>query len=162
MSKSEKTDTGPRAPSPKWLEGSHHSNAPKAKAHENRLAKRLGGKRYNGSGNRIWKKAETRSARTGEKPSAALWTRAKPKERKTDNGDLATPKFHFEHKFTRDASMSVKREWLDKVREGAEQHMKTPGLIITFDNTAPGSEHEEWAMVPLDVLERLIRKAEAA
>lgn len=77
----------------------------------------------------------------------------------TDGGDLATPKFHFEHKFTRDQSLSIKIEWLDKVEQGAKLKLKDPGLIITFQDQQ-GHVKKEYVAMPLTVYERLMRKVE--
>ena len=134
---SKKPDDEQKGPSPKWLDGNQYENAGKAKKHENRLASRLGGKRYAGSGNRRWSK----------------WVGSSD----TDKGDIATPEMHFEHKFTRDASISLKLEWLDKVKEGARKFHKDPGMIITFEDSH-GKPKEEWAILPLTVFEQLIRK----
>lgn len=131
---------GRKSPSPKWLEGKHHSNTAISKGHETRITKKLGGKKYRGSGNRRW----SRWSSTSE----------------TDKGDLATPEFHFEHKFTRDKSISLKLEWLDKVGEGARLRKKDPGLIITFHG-GPAHAPEDWVMVRLEALEQLLKKVSA-
>lgn len=144
------------SPSPKWLQGTNHENAKIAKKHEYRLAERLGGKRYPGSGNRPLVRKSYRKVLKGG--------RSRPGMREvesTDNGDLATPKFHFEHKFTRNESLSVKLEWLDKVEQGAKLKMKDPGLIITFQDQQ-GHVQKEYVAMPLTVYERLMRKVEVA
>jgi hypothetical protein len=138
MKKPEETDTeAVKPPSPKWLEGDHHENSRQSKKHERRLAERLGGRRYAGSGNKRW----SRHSRSDS----------------TDKGDIATPRFHFEHKFTRADSMSVKQEWLAKVEEGAKLRFKDPGLIVTFQDQY-GHPEDEWVAMPLDVFERLMAK----
>ena len=131
-------DQEDQGPKPKWMDGPNRENSRQSKRHELRLSERLGGKRYAGSGNRKW----SRNARSEN----------------TDKGDITTPTFHFEHKFTRADSLSLKREWLGKVREGAKLHMKDPGMIFTFQDDK-GKPSEEWVAMPLDVYERLIRKA---
>lgn len=151
--KPEETDTN-KGPRPKWLDGTNYENARQSKKHENRLAALLGGKRYSGSGNRPLSRKRYRPVlRDGRSRRDIREVEA------TDCGDIATPTFHFEHKFTRDKSLSVKMEWLDKVEEGAKLKMKDPGLIITFQDTQ-GHPLKEYVAMPLSVYERLMRKAE--
>jgi hypothetical protein len=130
-------------PEPKWLKGSNHDNARQAKKHETRLASRLGGFRYTASGSKQFSR----------------YTNAAANPRETDKGDIATPKFHFEHKFTRAKSLSLQLEWLVRVRDGAKIRLKDPGLIFTFQNQQ-GQVLEEWVSMPLDVFERLMSKSE--
>jgi hypothetical protein len=148
-------DDAPREPpSPKWLKGVHHENSKVSKKHENRLAERLGGRRYSGSGNRpISRKSYRPVLKDGR-------SRKIREVEGTDCGDLATPTFHFEHKFTRDQSLSVKLEWLDKVEEGAKRKLKDPGLIITFQDQQ-GHVLKEYVGMPIAVYERLMRKVDA-
>lgn len=156
MKKPEETDTPKEAPSPKWLKGVHHENSRQSKKHENRLANRLGGKRYSGSGNRpLSRKSYRKVLKDGRSRTDIREVES------TDCGDLATPTFHFEHKFTRDNSMSVKLEWLQKVEEGAKKKLKDPGLIITFQDNQ-GHVKCEYVAMPLSVYERLMRKVESA
>jgi hypothetical protein len=155
MRKPGETDIKP-SPSPKWLKGTNHENSKVSKKHENRLADRLGGKRYSGSGNRpLVRKSYRKVLKDGRSRNDLREVEA------TDCGDLATPKFHFEHKFTRDQSLSVKLEWLDKVEEGAKLKLKDPGLIITFQDQQ-GHIRKEYVAMPISVYERLMRKVEAA
>lgn len=72
---------------------------------------------------------------------------------------MSTDRFYFEHKGTVKKSLSVKREWLDKVRSGAERRFKEPGLIVTFEGD---QKPEEWVMVPMDVFKRLMDDASDA
>lgn len=156
MKKPEETDTKV-APSPKWLKGNNYENSKVSKKHENRLADRLGGRRYSGSGNRpISRKSYRKVLKDGSRKRTDI-----REVEATDNGDLATPKFHFEHKFTRNESLSVKLEWLDKVEIGARLKLKDPGLIVTFQDQQ-GHVLKEYVAMPLDVYERLMRKIEAA
>lgn len=144
------------SPSPKWLKGTNHENSKVSKKHELRLAERLGGRRYSGSGNRpVARKSYRKVLKDGRSRSDIR------EVEETDCGDLATPKFHFEHKFTRDQSLSVKLEWLDKVESGAKMKLKDPGLIITFQDQQ-GHVRKEYVAMPIDVYERLMRKVEAA
>jgi len=141
------------APSPKWLKGDHHENSKVSKKHELRLAERLGGRRYAGSGNRPISRKSYRPVLRGGR------SRKTREVESTDCGDLATPIFHFEHKFTRDRSLSVKMDWLDKVEEGAKRKLKDPGLIITFQDQQ-GHVQKEYVAMPISVYERLMRKVE--
>ena len=155
MKKPEETDIK-EPPSPKWLKGVNHENSKVSKKHELRLADRLGGKRYAGSGNRPVSRKSYRPVMKGGR------SRTNHREvESTDCGDLATPTFHFEHKFTRDQSLSVKLEWLDKVEEGAKRKLKDPGLIVTFQDQQ-GHVLKEYVAMPITVYERLMRKAEGA
>jgi hypothetical protein len=142
------------SPSPNWLKGDHYSNSKQSKRHELRLAECLGGKRYSGSGNRRW----SRYSR-GNIPSSGRKVPGKRQSDDTEQGDVATPKFHFEHKFTRAQSMSVQLEWLDKVEEGAKRKLKDAGLIITFQDQQ-GRPIKEYVAVPLSVYLRLMQKVE--
>lgn len=153
MKKPEATDTE-ESPSPKWLKGTNFENSKISKKHELRLAQRLGGKRYSGSGNRPLARKSYRKVLKDGRPRNDM-----REVESTDSGDLATPKFHFEHKFTRDQSLSVKLEWLDKVEYGAKLKLKDPGLIITFQDQE-GHVKKEYVAMPLAVYERLLRKAE--
>ena len=141
------------SPSPKWLKGTNHENAKIAKKHENRLADRLGGKRYAGSGNRPLSRKSYRKVIKGEKMRTDL-----VETESTDNGDLATPDFHFEHKFTRDESMSVKLEWINKLEVGAKLKHKEPGLIVTFQDQL-GHVKKEYVAMPIETYERLMKAA---
>lgn len=122
----------PKKPAPKCLEP-NYGKYNKSKKHEQRLGDRLGGKRLPRSGGLAWSK----------------W------DKTTANADIKTPEFMFEHKRTIAESMSVKKEWLLKVAEGARRSGKDPGLIVTFEQ-AP-EKPIEWVMIPLDVLERLLK-----
>lgn len=147
----------PKGPQPKWLTGDHHENSARSKKHEMRLSKQLGARRYSGSGNRIKSKyAELKI--NGKKPSDVLvgGTRSTKQHPPTDKGDFATPKIHFEHKFTRAKSITVQLDWLLKVKEGGVEKAKDPGLIVTFDRGV-GVANEEWAFLPLSVVERLLK-----
>jgi hypothetical protein len=155
MKKPEKTDTTEVGPRPKWLEGDHHQNSRQSKGHELRLAKLLGGKRYAGSGNRKW----SRYTR-GRVHKVKLKVPDTRYNEDTSQGDIATPKFHLEHKFTRASSMVVQLDWLAKVEEGAKRVMKDPGLIFTFQDSL-GKPRYEYVAIPLEVFARLMRKLEA-
>ena len=119
----------------KWLENSNHERARKSRKHEDRVAGRLGGRRLRRSGGAQWS----------------------PQDKSTEDGDIATPEFHVEHKGTKKKSLSVKREWLDKVREGARKFGKDPALVLTFDDPAkPHKPPEDWICLPVEVAQRIL------
>lgn len=149
-----KPESLPRpAPSPKWLKGVNHENSRVSKKHENRLAARLGGRRFGGSGNQPMVAKSYRKVLKGQRSRTDI-----REVEATVNGDLATPEFHFEHKFTRNQSMSIQLEWLEKVEQGARVARKDPGLIVTFQDQQ-GHVSKEYVAMPLDVYERLMRQA---
>jgi hypothetical protein len=51
-------------------------------------------------------------------------------------------------------SISVKREWLLKVSEGAERMAKVPAMVLTFEDSK-GFEGD-WLMVPLSAARNLL------
>ena len=119
----------------KWLDNPNHERARRSTKQENRIAKKLGGRRLPRSGGKYWSKYD----------------------KSTDDGDLSTPEFHVEHKRTDKKSMSVKREWLEKVKEGARKFGKDPALVITFQEpNKPYSEDEDWILLPLEVVRRVL------
>lgn len=126
------SDEAPRKPQLKWLDP-NHDKYKRSKKHEDRLGKRLGGKRIPRSGGLAWSR----------------W------DKTTANGDVSIPDFHLEHKRTDAKSMSLQQEWLSKVSEGARRTGKDPGVVITFERT--GKAPEDWALIPLDVFERLLK-----
>jgi len=77
------------------------------------------------------------------------WSRGDPT---TAGGDVSTPDLLLEHKRTVRASLAVRREWLDKVREGAQRAMKEPGMVLTFEE--PGKPPDDWILLPLAVAKR--------
>lgn len=156
-----------KKPSPLWLEGGAkgNHNGTRAKKHERRVAKDLGGSRR-GRSNQLWHDddrhkqfvSDLTDARVDSKAAkTSLRRQGTLNRRTTDMGDAKTPLLHVEHKFTDDVSIRVTREWLDKVSSGARQQSKDPCLVITFLH--PTKTPEEWALIPKSVLERLIGKA---
>ena len=127
-------DEPARKPRPKYLDD-NHDRYKRSTKHEERLGKRLGGRRLPRSGGLAWSK----------------W------DKTTACGDIAVPDFHMEHKRTERGSMSIPKEWMDKVSEGARRVAKDPGIIVTFEkkNAPP----VDWVMIPLEVFERLLKKA---
>lgn len=70
---------------------------------------------------------------------------------------MSTPDLHVEHKRTDKKSMSIKREWLDKVKEGARKFGKIPALALTFENPAkPQSPPEDWILLPMSAVQRML------
>lgn len=127
----------------KWLDNNNLGKATRSRKNEDRVASKMGGRRLPGSGGKYWSKYDT-----GEGVGFGM---------ATDDGDLATPEFLVEHKRTDNKSMSIKREWLDKVSEGAARVGKDPALVITFERPAkPGSPAEDWILMPLDVARRVL------
>jgi len=82
-----------------------------SRAHENRIAALVAGRRLPASGALAW------------------GTFAKGV---TAGGDVSSPTFHIEHKFTRNNKLVVQREWLQKVSYGADRVSKFPALVLTF------------------------------
>lgn len=127
----------------KWLENNNLGKATRSRKNEDRIASKMGGRRLPGSGGKYWSKYDT-----GEGVGFGM---------ATDDGDLATPEFLVEHKRTDNKSISIKREWLDKVRDGATRVGKDPALVITFERPAkPGSPAEDWIVMPLEVARRVL------
>lgn len=124
----------PRKPKLRYLEP-NYDRYKRSKKHENRLSKRLGGKRLPRSGGMAWSR----------------W------DKTTAQGDVSLPDFHLEHKRTECESMSVKHDWLRKVADGARRVGKDPALGVTFEER--GKAPDDWIMMPLDVFERLLRAA---
>lgn len=123
------TDT-PKGPRLKWLED-NHDRARRSNKHERRIGQKMGGRRLPGSGGKQWSASD----------------------KNTHRGDVQTPVLLIEHKRTDKQSMAVKKEWLDKVRAGAERVMRDPALILTFEHDG---KVDDWIMLPLDVARRLL------
>jgi hypothetical protein len=103
----------------------------RSKAHENRIAGKLGGSRLARSGGLPWSKHDSTTA----------------------GGDIKTKGWHLEHKRTEHDSMSIKKEWLHKVSAAARQRAKDPGLVVTFENKLAAPE--DWVLIPMAVYQRL-------
>ena len=124
-------DDQPKAkPKPKWADP-NKDKFRRSKKHENRLADKLGGKRLARSGGMAWSKWDSTTA----------------------GADVTTKDFHIEHKRTEKDSMSLKKEWLEKVSAASLRVSKDPAVIVTFEeaNRAP----KDWVMIPMDVFERM-------
>ena len=129
-----------RKPSPRWLEkhGDNRERGKRSRKHEKRLSSSLNGRRIPQSGARMWSRANN--------------------DGQTDDGDITTPDFHVEHKATTTNTMSLKREYVTKVRDGARKNAKDPAIAFTFE-TMQGKALEDWVAVPLEVFKRLCLKA---
>lgn len=139
-----------------------------AKKQEHRVAKLLGGSRR-GRSNMLWSdehraKQTVRLTDDGAEvtvhtdeslrpvSSGAGRNRGSADRRTTDRGDISCKGFHIEHKHTSAKSISITRDWLDKVSVGASQQDKEPALVFTFSGDGP---EEDWAVVPISVFQRL-------
>lgn len=49
-------------------------------------------------------------------------------------GDITSPTFHIEHKYTIQDELRVRRDWLLKVTEGAKRASKHPALILSYSS----------------------------
>lgn len=127
-------DEPKKKPEPKWLSDNaeNQQRFKRSKKHELRVAAQMGGKRVPRSGGRPWSK----------------W------DKSSEGGDVAIPALHLELKRTDKASMSLKKAWLDKIREEALRRRKEPGLVVTFESTR--SEPDDWLMIPLPLAKRLL------
>ena len=127
-----------RKPSPLWLEkhGENHTRAKRSRKHEERISESLSGRKVSRSGGRRWS----------------------PDDETTDDGDIGTPDFWVEHKGTTTQTMSLKKEYCDKVREGARKNAKDPAICFTFE-TPNGRMKEDWVALPIEVFKRLCRTA---
>lgn len=130
---------------PKWADA-NYDRAKRSTKHENRLATRLGGKRLPMSGAK-------QAGKYALRPTTSTQERT---EIVTANGDIALPDFLVEHKRTETASLSLKREWWEKVLEGARSTGKEPAILLTFEfRGRPSAKPIDLAVIPLDVFERL-------
>jgi Holliday junction resolvase len=119
----------------KWLENPNYERARRSNKQERKIATKLGGIRRPQSGGKRWSKYDST----------------------TEDGDMTTPEFQVEHKRTDKKSISIKREYLDKVKIGARKFGKDPAVAITFqDPQKPYAEDEDWIMVPLEVARRIL------
>jgi hypothetical protein len=135
----------PKRPKLKWLDA-NYDRFKRSKKHENRLASRLGGRRLPQSGAKRLSKYTLR----------AQTDLSKTPETITQNGDLALPDFWVEHKRTETGTMSIKKDWWLKVKEGAKAADREPALIVTFEEKAsPSSKPIDLVLIPLEVFERM-------
>lgn len=136
----------------KWAEP-NHDRYRKSRKHEERIAKALGGRRLPNSGGKLRSKyskvgkASNVSFR-GEEHSEGF-------ANVTLDGDIGQRKFHVEHKRTVHESMTVKKEWWLKVKDGASSTDTTPALVLTFESKRLGEPDLDLAVVPFSLLKRL-------
>jgi hypothetical protein len=124
----------------KWLDD-RVTRSRDTKKHENRIARKLGGRRKPRSG-------------------ASAWS---PHIQMTDGGDVDTPELYVEHKRTEHASVSVKLSWLEQITEAAQLRHKAPAVVLTFTGgqvrlDKPSSDRcsRDWVMLPLEVVQSLL------
>lgn len=108
---------------------------------EERIAGAVGGRRVRGSGSSMYAKGDAKSGGHG-----------------FDRKD-----FLFEAKQTEHGSLSVKREWLEKITLEADAEGKYPalaieikGLVSKKKNQAARASERDWVAVPLSVFRKLI------
>lgn len=129
-------DDGRKRTRAKWLDD-RVTRSRETKVHENRIAKKLGGRRVPRSG-------------------ASTWS---PHIQMTEGGDVSTPDLFVEHKRTEKASISVKLEWLENISDGARLRHKIPAVVLTFtggvvrlDRLEKDRVSRDWVLLPLDVV----------
>jgi hypothetical protein len=127
-----------RSPSPKTFEP-NYGRFKRSRKEERRFAKRLDGRVQPVSGNRPWSKHDGTTA----------------------GADLTTKNLHVEHKRAEPGtkSISVKREWLQKVTEGANRRTRIPAVGLTFED--PSGHTGDWLLLPLEFAERLLKMLES-
>lgn len=121
------------SPRPKMFDA-NHDRAKRSTKHEHRIARELGGRRLPRSGGIAWSRSDST----------------------TLGGDVNGKHVFVEHKRVEEAtkSISIKRDWMAKVTEGARRAKKIPALAVTFEK-ASGFE-QDWLMVPLPVAKRML------
>lgn len=124
----------------------------RSRKQEDRLAKELGGRRLPGSG-AVRRSKYATVARVSNVSFRGEELSETP-ERVTLDGDITAAEWHFEHKSTERDSISIKVEWLDKVKHGAVYAGKTPALIVTFVSKRLGAAPSDWVLIPFDVFKR--------
>jgi hypothetical protein len=125
------------SPKPKVF-APNYNRARKSNIMERKVARRLGGRRLPRSGGMQWSATN----------------------KSTLGADISTKTLHIEHKRIEPGtkSLSIKREWLSKVAEGARKHIKHPAFVFHFEGASDYSE--DWMMLPLDIAERLLEVLE--
>lgn len=129
-------------PKPKTFDP-NYNRSKKSQKHEKRLADGLGG----------------RTLRQSGAAPVSKWAKKLGGGHVSEQGDFRTDDFLIEHKSTEKGSMSLKREWLNKVREGAERSARDPAVIITFDRGL--QKHEDWVLLPRSVFDKLMNNQES-
>ena len=138
-----------KPPVPKWLSDPYHDKYKRSKKHEQRLATRFGGRRLPQSG----------AKQLSPHVIAAQTDLGVEPPRVTLNGDLSIPDFWVEHKRTEKESLSIKKEWWEKVVIGANTAGQQPALFLTFDCRGPYQKPIDLVVLPIEVFERLMKLA---
>lgn len=130
-------------PKPKVFDP-NYDKVKKSRKHENRIASSLGGRTLIQSG----------------AAAPSKWARhLDGSGHESAKGDIRTDDFHIEHKSTEKKSMSLKLEWLNKVREGARRAALYPAIVVTFEKGL--RDPEDWVLLPKSVLDRLLANQES-
>jgi hypothetical protein len=115
-----------------------------------RLQRRSSGRQRAG-----WEAQEERTAKlTGGERVAGSGCSTRRKKK----GDVTTRLFRVEDKTTEGSSLSVKREWLEKIAGEAVDNRQLPALTFGFDDN--GSGREDWMAFQATTAAKLIRIAE--
>lgn len=140
----------------KHLSNPNHDRYRKSKKHELRIAAQMGGRRLPNSGG----KARSKYAKPVRVSNVSF--RGEQLDEKLENvtldGDITQAHFHIEHKSTEKGSISIKKEWLDKVSDGARAHGTTPALVVTFVSHRLGVPPSDWALIPFSLFQRTWKK----
>jgi hypothetical protein len=122
-------------PKPKVFSDPNYNRVGKSKRQEEKLARDTGGRRVRRSGGMYWSKNNKR----------------------TEDGDVVTKEiirgWNFEHKGTTTGSITIKRDWLNKVRDGARAKTRRPAIVVTFDQGL--KVQEDWVLIPRSIFDRL-------
>lgn len=122
--------------SPKKVVAKHldplRAQGQRAKTHERRVAKEMGGRRLPASG-------------------ALPFGR---RDKNTAAADVRTDALLIQHKSTIKDSLTVKRDWLYELSVEAQRRSLDPALMMSFDREVRCSQ--EWIAVPKDVFYRLL------
>ncbi len=71
-------------------------------------------------------------------------------------GDLQFEDLLIEKKSTEKRSISVKKDYLDKIERLAFENRRIPALVIEFETTKRSYCPSQWAVIPLDLFKELI------
>jgi len=134
-------------PELKWLNG-RIKQSRATKKEESRVAEAMGGRRVPGSGALPQSRWAQSFARAGIVPLTddhqALSPVVDKRARSSMGADITTETHSVEHKRTKHKSISLKQEWLDKIKEVAYLEQRSPMLVLTFESTG-----EDWVVMPL-------------
>ena len=126
-----------KGPEPKTFDP-NYERYKRSMKEEKRVAKKIRGRTQPRSGGLPWSKHDGSTA----------------------GGDLTGADIHVEHKRVEPGtkSVTIKREWLQKVTKGANRRMKIPAIGVTFEE-ADGHE-QDWLLLPLEFADRLLQLLE--